>query len=112
MADLMRVMKGLECCLPMTTRNGFADCKQCPYYRKITPDGGIIECCHDLMTDALALLKAQEPVEPKVVDTSSSKLYHSKMFKNHYCGYCGEFLHIVNRKDLFCSHCGKAVKWE
>jgi hypothetical protein len=56
--------------------------------------------------------KAQEPVEPKVIDTSSSKLYHNDMFKNHYCGNCGEFLHVVNRKDLFCSQCGRAVKWE
>lgn len=65
-----------------------------------------------VIDDAIALLKAQEPVEPKVVDTSNSKLYHNDMFKNHYCGNCGEFLHVVNRKDLFCSQCGRAVKWE
>lgn len=63
------------------------------------------------MRDALALLKEQEPVEPKAIDTSNSKLYHSDMFKNYYCGKCGEFLHVVNRKDLFCSQCGRAVKW-
>lgn len=57
------------------------------------------------------LMKAQEPVKPKVIDTSISKQYHSDMFKNYYCGNCGEFLHIVNRKDLFCSQCGRAVKW-
>jgi hypothetical protein len=65
-----------------------------------------------LVLDALALLKAQEPVEPKIVDTFNLKLYHNDMFKNHYCGNCGEFLHTVNRKDLFCSQCGRAVKWE
>ena len=64
-----------------------------------------------IVLHALTLLKAQEPVEPKVVDTSNSKLYHNDMFKNHYCGNCGEFLHVVNRKDLFCSQCGKAVRW-
>lgn len=53
------VIKGLECCLPMTTREGFGDCKNCPYDRKITLDGGVCECCHDLMTDALTLLQAQ-----------------------------------------------------
>ena len=102
MTDREKVIKGLECCsMPGDKR----DCDLCPI--------GFGEgCALKLKRDALALLKAQEPVEPKVVDTSSSKLYHSKMFKNHYCGYCGEFLHIVNRKDLFCSHCGKAVKWE
>lgn len=57
-------------------------------------------------------LDEQEPVEPKIVDTSNSKLYHNDMFKNHYCGNCGEFLHVVNRKDMFCSQCGRAVKWQ
>lgn len=64
------------------------------------------------VTDVLALLKAQEPIEPNIIDTANSKLYHNDMFKNYYCGNCGEFLHMVNRKDLFCSQCGKAVKWE
>ena len=67
---------------------------------------------HKYAQDAVDLLKAQEPVEPKIVDTSNSKLYHNDMFKNHYCGNCGEFLHVVNRKDLFCSQCGRAVKWK
>lgn len=61
MSNVERVIRGLECCLPMTTRNGLADCKKCPYDRKITLEGGLTECCHDLMADALALLKAQEP---------------------------------------------------
>ena len=58
------------------------------------------------------IAKAQEAVEPKIVDTSTSKLYHNDMFKNHYCGNCGKFLHVVNRKDMFCSQCGRAVKWD
>ena len=58
---LERVVNGLDCCLPMTTRNGFGDCKNCPYDREITLEGGVCECCHDLMSDALAMLKAQEP---------------------------------------------------
>lgn len=61
MVDREKVIKGLERCIPMTLRNGLADCGNCPYDRKITIDGGIMECCHDVMTDALALLKAQEP---------------------------------------------------
>lgn len=67
MNEREKVIKGLECCLPMTTRKGLADCKQCPYDRKITLEGGVTECCHDLMADALALLKEQEPVEPRVM---------------------------------------------
>ena len=67
---------------------------------------------HEMYINVISTLKAQEPVEPKIVDTSNSKLYHNDMFKNHYCGNCGEFLHTVNRKDLFCSQCGRAVKWK
>lgn len=70
--------------------------------------GGVV----DALDFAIEAVKAQEPVEPKIVDTSNSKLYHNDMFKNHYCGNCGEFLHVVNRKDLFCSQCGMAVKWK
>lgn len=55
-----KVIKGIECCLPMTTRYGYADCKHCPYDRKITLEGGICECCHELMSDALELIKGQE----------------------------------------------------
>lgn len=63
MPDREKVIKGLECCLPMTTRDGYGDCHNCPYDRRITIEGGICECCHDLMSDAIALLKAQEPRE-------------------------------------------------
>lgn len=66
----------------------------------------------DVLYEAIELLKAQEPVEPKIVDTDNSKRYHNDIFKNYYCGNCGEFLHIMSRNDLFCSQCGRAVKWE
>ena len=71
----------------------------------------IVDMPAPLIADAISLLKAQEPVKPKVIDTSTSKLYHSDMFKNYYCGNCGEFLHVVNRRDMFCSQCGRKVKW-
>ena len=66
----------------------------------------------DTAVRAMRLLKEQEPIEPKIIDTSNSKLYHSDMFKNYYCGNCGEFLHVINRRDMFCSQCGRKVKWE
>lgn len=104
--DRDNVIRGLECCLS-TDLN---DCTptRCPYFGFCGGHGAPDE----ILRDALALLKSQEPVEPKIVDTSNSMLYHNDMFKNHYCGNCGEFLHVVNRKDLFCSQCGRAVKWE
>ena len=52
-----KVIKGIECCLPMTTRYGYADCKSCPYDRPISLEGGVCECIHELMMDALELVK-------------------------------------------------------
>ena len=50
MIDRKKVIKGLECC----GYSRFMDkCQECPYDGK--------ECFHRLKTDALALLKAQEP---------------------------------------------------
>ena len=72
----------------------------------------ILQVAQERWCDTCELKEAQEPVKPKVIDTSNSKTYHNDMFKNYYCGNCGEFLHIVNRKDLFCSQCGRAVKWD
>lgn len=47
--------------------------------------------------DALALLKAQEAVEPKQYEGTS------------YCGNCGD---PINKLDNYCHECGRAVKWE
>ena len=109
MIERNKVIEWLDFCI-RNTDGSICNCEMsgCPYL------GGsdVGNCFVTLMTDALALLKAKEPVKPKVVDTSNSKLYHNDMFKNHYCGNCGEFLHVVNRKDMFCSQCGRAVKWE
>lgn len=102
-----KVIKGLECCAAMSGDK----CRECPYSKECL-DADLPYGMPHLAADALALLKAQEQVEPKIVDTSNSKLYHNDMFKNHYCGNCGEFLHVVNRKDMFCSQCGRAVKWK
>lgn len=61
------------------------------------------------MRDAIALLKAQEPVEP-VLDIDTWK-----------CGNCG---HTLEHQELlsdnvlfheqydYCPECGRAVKWE
>ena len=55
-----KVIKGCECCLPMTTKDGQADCKSCPYDRPITLEGGVCECVHELMSDALELVKNEQ----------------------------------------------------
>lgn len=62
-------------------------------------------CTHELLTDAIALLKEREAVKPKEV-----KMYPTGQYA---CGFCG---HIsVGSKDYhakYCPECGKAVKWD
>ena len=105
MLDREKVIKGLECCLPITTKNGFADCNNCPYDRKITLDNWIHDCQHDLMSDALAmLLKAQEP---KLIHVTAD-INHRKIGE---CPNCGK---MINSGDYpnYCGRCGQAVKWD
>lgn len=54
MIDLEKAIKGLECCVDYDYK-----CNNCPYQ----DDGGAEDGCYcdELKTDALALLKAQEP---------------------------------------------------
>ena len=101
MAELEKVIKGLEICIRVQDNEKCPD--ECPYRKDI---------CYGtvgLMADALALLKAQEPVEPDVdVDT-------------WICGKCGhklEYQEMVGSNILFheqysyCPNCGTAVKWD
>lgn len=99
-----KVIKGFECCLPMTTKDGLGDCKNCPYDRKITLEGGVCECVHELMSDALELVKGQEPVD-----------VHDVMLGidgwGGCCPTCGSFL-LERQNKHFCGNCGQAVKWK
>ena len=55
----------------------------------------------DEIEAAIAMLKEQEPVEPKEKD------YVWR------CGKCDEYLTAIeNHRIRFCLYCGKAVKWE
>lgn len=50
--------------------------------------------------DALALLKAQEPMEPTL---------RGGIGGYWYCGACN---YQISRGDKFCRYCGQAVKWK
>ena len=52
--------------------------------------------------NALALLKAREPMKPELI--TETLPYH------YICSACGLYLPFVGAK--YCSYCGKAVKWE
>lgn len=97
MTKLEKVIKGLECCI-----TDGPDCpNDCPY---------IGDCNRkQLHTDAIVLLKAQEPVKP-VVDIDTWK-----------CGNCGHTLEhqellgdnvLFHEQYSFCPECGRAVKWD
>lgn len=53
------------------------------------------------------VLKAQEPVEPKMMDFVDNGVTW-EMYEVPTCGVCGALLGDA----LFCPMCGKAVKWE
>ena len=99
MADREKVIKGLQCCKSPN------DHEHCPYNTGVHYN----VCTYRLLSDALELLKEQEPVEPKLVGVNTWT-----------CGECGaligfeEFaqsgLELVKYK--FCSECGRKVKWD
>ena len=65
--------------------------------------GEVIGCMEELLTDALALLKEQEAVEPISYHRSDGTIF------KHECRKCRT---KIFKMDLFCRHCGQAVKWE
>lgn len=100
MTELDRVIYDIERC----TCHVPDACRDCSKFRGVyTPD-----CMEQLLTDALKLLKEQEPVEPSIdVDT-------------YVCPNCGHRLEhqgmlgdnvIFDERYNFCPACGKAVKW-
>lgn len=86
MTDIVKIKKGLECCLSPVTM-----CASCPY--------GVRNCL-DMKRDMFDLLNEQQaPVEPFRKDG-----FH------YYCGVCGLRL-SSKRKQRFCHGCGRAVDW-
>ena len=89
------VIKGLEWALKNMV-DPFNDFRFAGY------DGPIVLLNEPIVRDALALLKAQEPVKP-VIDKTTS------FWTLWRCGTCGTTLIATDR---FCGKCGRAVKWE
>ena len=101
MDKLEKVIKGLECCLK-------DDCDNCPYYDpEVDHDCDYFGKClrGNMYHDALALLKVQEPVEPKKNDMELAGL-------RTWDWACPECNCILLYRANYCSCCGRAVKWE
>jgi len=101
MADRDKVIKGLKCIISGTVR-----CESCGY---AIDKHGHHSCQQNCASDAIALLKEQEAVKPKLVGESM-----------WICGKCEALLgwedftpsgvELIEYK--FCPECGKKVKWE
>ena len=90
MIDREKVIKGIRKCLSHKpcSENG------CPY-----EDECAVEHLNDpLLRDALAMLKEQEAVEPRV-STAEQR-----------CGYCNKVIEMDGWKT--CPWCGKMIDWE
>ena len=93
-----KVITGIEACM---NHDHPEHCNEC----YLDGPGFGIVCREMLMHDALALLKEQEAVEPRLDDAWTSPIF--------VCGDCGTCLFKVgDYKSKYCSECGRAVKWD
>ena len=109
MADIKKVIKGLETCIPMKYEtNEEKECRheQCPYGREnYKPMNG---CFWDLMADALELLKELNikghwiPIGG-VADCNGVRIHSFK------CSECGE---EAAAQFSYCPNCGSSMMYE
>ena len=94
MPDREKVIKGLECCMKWTgePNTAICHCSDCSYTNM---DILGERCLIDLINDALALLKEQEAVEPRV-STAEQR-----------CGHCNKVIEMDWWQ--FCPWCGKRI---
>ena len=110
MADIEKVIKGLECCSKtdmccMEINCYYPTYLDCPYHE-------LEDCATNLVKDALELLRGHEAVEPNTMPSTRGWVYT--------CGNCGWWLfeardtvHFEGRKRIhYCASCGCAVKWD
>lgn len=98
MADIEKVIKGLECCTE------WGSCNKCPYETPNEYDIG--ECTLSLHKEVLALLEEQEAVEARKENDGVPQPWTSWWY---VCGDCGQ---EIDYHDRFCRWCGRSVKWE
>lgn len=96
-----KVINGVECCNALHNGGTVMCGTECPYGIADGIDRG---CRYKLIPDALAMLKAQEPVEPV------PGLWYRDI-QLYKCGACGGEIGAGGIAK-YCFHCGQAVKWE
>lgn len=96
MPDLEKVIKALEICYTFGH-----NCTEFPLFSE--------DDCNDrLVRDAIAMLKAQEPVKP-VLKRIRLGFHTDAVHIEPCCGGCG---HKLETWYKYCSYCGRAVKWD
>ena len=105
MTESEKVIKAFEFCLMPPSReeleNNICSHEDCPYYREY--NGG--KCVSAAAADAIALLKAQEPVEPTIGGDADGPC-------GNWWYQCGKCKEAIDYHDKYCRDCGQAVKWE
>ena len=97
MADLSKIIKGLECC---SAKYG-DQCAKCPYAKECE-DGGSFTWMSHLAADALELLK-----------TKTGHWVHEPDRVNHWhCSVCGRTEGIMHRAMAYCPGCGAKMEGE
>ena len=97
MPDRGKVISGLRHCLHYK-----GSCLDCPY------DGP--NCQNDVLDDALAMLKEQEPKPIAYTDNPYTGLPVAR------CPKCGKFARqfhaFTDEETHYCPWCGQEVKWD
>ena len=99
MIDREKVIKGLEHCSFGENRG----CAGCPYNDECG-DWGRDAGAGSLCTDALALLREQEPVKPVAQDAWPTPV--------KVCGSCGGYITYTAGRPRYCPNCGSEMKWD
>ena len=95
MADIEKVIKGLECCLTKPEHN----CEECPY--EGDEEEGWPCKSPQMKADALELLQ-EKPTKPK---QEKALLDYQSWY--YVCGNCENPIDI---QDNFCRHCGRPIE--
>ena len=102
MPDLEKVTKGLMCC----QYSSKSHCDGCPYcYEELCETN---DCTADLASDALALLKKREAIEPGVYSEGTCTCGNCGTPVGYYPSGCS----IPRKLSKYCPNCGREVKWE
>lgn len=107
MADLKKVLKGLECCKdPMVSG---IKCDICPYWDDNNPDEYQISCNDKLCADALELLKGKQQQKK-----TGKWVGEEHWFMCSECHFdCPSFITDWSYKQVrtkYCPHCGAKMK--